>query len=243
MFEKKLIQFSSSYYDWLLPPVPTKKLVPDWFKKIKSYAGEIDNYQTPTVKKCMPFLDSLTSGYIIRNPVDIVFWKDGDEIFWELPRSFDQEFVRKINIGIQTHTSNQVSMKAYRQGEITIPFKWMNPWFIKTPKNYSCLFTNPLNGEKDRIRIFDAIVDTDTYDSSQINFPFALKSIPDGKSFILEKGYPIALVFPFLRDSWKMNIKKHSSTEIKEIEKSHFKMFTVMYDNYKRFFWKSKKYD
>jgi len=244
MFEKRLIEFSSVYADWILPPVPAKKKIPDWFKKMSNYSGEVLNYQKPTVKKCVPFLDTLTSGYIIQNPMDIIFWSEGEEICWEIPRSINPDMSRgNMNIGIDVHQGYQASKKSYRAGEIALTFKWLNPWFIKTPKNYSCLFTNPFNRESDKLRILDGIVDTDLYTHTQVNFPFVLKAIPKDKSFILEKGHPICLVFPFLRDNWKMKIKKLSQEEFMKKEKSKFNIFSEIYDNYKNFTWRKKNYD
>ena len=120
-----------------------------------------------------------------------------------------------------------------------LAFKYLNPWKIKTPKNYSCIFTNPFNNKVDNIRIITGIVDTDDYDLN-INFPFFLKKMQVGKSFILKKNAPIALVFPFLRDSWKMQIKKeNNNVELKE----EYKLFSFIEDGYKKCIWKRKKYD
>ena len=46
-------------------PEPSLKHVPKWFKELK-HSKEI-----PTVKGCMPFLDSLTAGYIMKMPQDL----------------------------------------------------------------------------------------------------------------------------------------------------------------------------
>ena len=46
-------------------PIPAKLNIPDWFKKLN---------HTPmlrTVKGCMPFLDALTCGYILKLPQDL----------------------------------------------------------------------------------------------------------------------------------------------------------------------------
>ena len=79
----------------------------------------------------------------------------------------------------------------------------LNPWKIKTPKGYSCLFVPPLNNSDDRFSIIPGIVDTDTF-PSEINFPIIING---DKYPVLEttikKGTPYVQIIPFKRDSGK----------------------------------------
>ena len=248
---RKKIKFLSPHSDILLHPIPIKKAVPQWYKDMKNYLGNISNFQRPTVKKCVPVLDTLTSGYAILNPFDIVFWQDfaddGEEILkWKYPESLDETNptgsdinLHSLNVGIGSHAPKQVSNKFVRENEYPIPLKILNPWVIKTPRNYSCLFTNPFNRESDGIRIIDGIVDTDDYEIN-INFPFFLKRLKEGQSYILKKNEPVALVFPYLRDSWSMEVAKET---LEETRKKRFKFNTLLTDKYKKMIWKGKKYD
>lgn len=240
MFSKRLIEFSSDVSDWLEHPVPAKKVVPTWYKEMKNYTDKL-NLLNPTIKKCVPVLDSLTSGYIILNPVETVFWQEGDRILWEYPEAISNVVLEK-GCGIEYHTMKQISKAFVRDNEYLQPFKYLNPWRIKTPKNYSCLFTNPFNRDDDGIRLIDGIVDTDTYPNT-INFPFFLKKMKKHESFILKKNYPVALVFPFLRDEWKMKVKKNDIFDREKNSKAFFKTFTILKDNYKKIFWSKKNYD
>ena len=126
--------------------------------------------------------------------------------------------------------------------EYEIAFKYLNPWKIKTPKNYSCLFVNPLNTEESGIRIISGIVDTDEYPEN-VNFPFFLKKLKKDEVFVLKKNDPIALVFPFLRDNWKMKIKEQTKKSRDKNLESQFKLFSFIKDGYKRTVWKRKNYD
>jgi hypothetical protein len=244
MFEKRIV-FKSKYKNFLIPPVPIKKLVPDWYKKIPNFTNKLKNYQSPTIKKCVPVLDSFTTGYAILNPVDIIFWsevKDNNlDIHWRTPRDVALEDLPKINIGIQTHDISQIHKDFVRDDEFPMPFKFLNPWVIETPKDYSCLFVNPLNSSKDRfIRIIDAIVDTDTYNHNQVNFPFFLKRFKKDETILLKKGEPIALVFPFKRDNWKMSVE---NLDMEDKLLKDFRFFNNIVDNYKSKTWKRKSYD
>ena len=48
-------------------PTPIKLNIPDWFKKLNHNVG------SQTVKGCMPFLDTLTTGYLLKVPQDYSF--------------------------------------------------------------------------------------------------------------------------------------------------------------------------
>ena len=244
MFEKNII-FKSKYKDLLIHPVPIKKLVPNWYKQLSNYMDKIKNFENPTAKKCIPLLDSFTSGYAILNPIDIIFWTERLnnelQLHWRIPREINVDDYPNINIGIQYHLKNQINEGFVKEDEYEIALKFLNPWIIQTPKEYSCLFVNPLNSSKERlIRILDAIVDTDTYIYNQINFPFFLKKIKEGETFLLKQGEPIALVFPFKRDNWKMKIVDFNN---EEKLKNNFDLFSKMADNYKNKVWKKKSYD
>jgi hypothetical protein len=233
----KRIEFISSFKKELLHPVPIKKLVPDWYKQMKNYHN--NSVMTPTIKKCVPFLDSLTSGYAILNVVDIVFKKinDGKELTYQINDNFP---CKELNVGVQNHYAHQISSEMLRDNEEDFPIKLLNPWIIKTPKNYSCLFTNPFNHSHERkIRILDAIVDTDSFEV-EINFPCFLKKIPNEQEYIFKKGEIIALVFPFLRNDWKMEVT--DKIDKNPLDK-YIKSFSRSFDNYKSVFWKKKKYD
>lgn len=238
MFEKR-IEFTSPHPDWLVSPKPAKKCIPEWFKKMKNHFGEYKTFNNPTIKKCVPFLDSITSGYLILNPAEVAFTQEKDEVVWRYKQEV-HEALGEVNMGIEIHDRQQISKEMCDSSEYEIAFKYLNPWKIKTPKNYSCIFTNPFN-KVDNIRIITGIVDTDEY-TPNINFPFFLKKMQLGESFVLKKNAPIALVFPFLRDSWKMQIEKEKNNK-EENMKDDFKLFSLMEDNYKKLIWKKKNYD
>ena len=241
---KKTITFKSSYKKELIEPVPIKKLAPEWYKKLPNYYGNKTIFQDATAKKCVPMLDAFTSGYAILNPVDIIFWHETKDdkkgIGFRLPDSLHIDDYPGINVGIELHNSNQINQGFVRPDEYDRPFKYLNPWIIETPKNYSCLFINPLNHGGERgIRTLDAIVETDVY-YNQVNFPFFLKKFDEKKSFLLKKGDPVMLVFPFLRDQWQMKV---SDIDTDKKQHEHFNLFNNIADNYKRKIWRRKNYD
>jgi hypothetical protein len=113
--------------------------------------------------------------------------------------------------------------------------KWSNPWGIKTPPGYSCLFKPPSYNPNPWFEILEGVVDTDTFFAS-VNFPFVLKSLE--KEFMIPAGTPIAQVIPFKRDEWT-----HSISQDKEPHNSVFSYInSQFFDRYKNMFWKKKSY-
>jgi hypothetical protein len=172
------IEFISKYADWFLHPVPVKKVMPDWYKKLKTFTD--NNIHNPTIRKCVPVLNAVSCGYAILAPTDIVFTKEmiGDEfkISTQLGRPGDIQRPDKddMNYKIEGHPMKQVDPKMFYDDEIPYAFKILNPWIIKTPPGYSCLFTPLFNTERRDIRVISGIVDTDKF-INHVNFPFALR--------------------------------------------------------------------
>ena len=46
-------------------PEPVRLHIPDWYKKLEHTIKEV------TIKGCMPFLDTLTAGYVLKMPQDL----------------------------------------------------------------------------------------------------------------------------------------------------------------------------
>jgi len=245
MFSKE-IKFTASkeYIDCTeIFPQPSKLNIPDWYKELKH---SIDN---KTVKGCMPFLDTLTTGYIIRMPVDYYikhnFKIEGSrstEGYTELHDS-NNFLIKDTNVNrpnfLQAHPIKQLGKKCpFVDKNKSLPFhKLLNPWVIKTPPGYSCLFLPPMNNSDDRFSIIPGIVDTDNFDH-EINFPIII----NGDKYpvletTIELGTPIAQVIPFKRENWKMVIE--AEPLIKK-EKRRFDQVLKIINVYKNRWWNKK---
>jgi hypothetical protein len=250
MFDKE-IEFSAHEDYFALKedyPIPAKLNIPDWYKKLDH------TILNKTVKGCMPFLDSLTSGYLLKMPQDFHIRHNVDnenekgEKFKDSFQTFGlhnhQQILHSkyinLNSGIDSHSLKQVEGSPFIQKNKNLPFyKILNPWKIKTPKGYSCLFVPPLNNSDDRFSIIPAIVDTDVF-PNEINFPIVING---DKYPILEdtikKGIPYVQIIPFKRDNWKMILKSRDQKEIQ--------CFTIFYglkllNIYKEKYWNKKSW-
>jgi hypothetical protein len=238
----KEIIFSSVISDLIEQPTPSLLKIPKTYKNMSTSYGS-SKYFNMTVKKCIPFLDALTIGYIITTPVDYIVkilqqTKNGEpHTFFDL--YFNNNIPKEYQdyIGIADHPIKQVDKNLrsdYRTVDAILKFK--NPWTIKTPPGYSCIFTQPFNRNLP-YKIIDGVVDTDQY-NLPVHFPFYWTQKICEETFI-PKGTPMALVIPFKRDNWKMKITKQSSDDLK---KNGFKLHSYLRDMYKRYFWRKKSF-
>jgi hypothetical protein len=250
MFDKE-IEFSAheDYFELKEDyPIPAKLNIPDWYKNLEH------SVLNRTVKGCMPFLDSLTAGYLLRMPQDFYVRHNVDnknekgETFKDSFQTFGlheaQQFLNakhlNLNSGFDVHSIKQVEGSSFIEKNKNLPFyKILNPWKIKTPKGYSCLFVSPLNNSDDRFSIIPGIVDTDTY-PNEINFPIIING---DKYPILEttikKGTPYVQVIPFKRDNWKIKINPRKQ---KEVQNSKIFFGLKVVNNYKERYWNKKSW-
>jgi len=181
------------------PPLPASKIIPDWYKELPLRLDEdeltAEKYyasgnNTPfSIKGCVPVSDYITSGYVIRASSDIVITPnkiDGEPGFmWSSPAAT-----------CYTHEHKQcpVSMRGQKNHYIKIA----TPWRIATPAGYSCYFYQPEFTFNENIRLFPAVVDTDGYNHA-VNFPGVITT---DKTFTINAGDPLMVVFPFKRQDW-----------------------------------------
>jgi hypothetical protein len=229
-------------------PTPIKLNIPEWYKKLDH------SLENKTVKGCIPFLDTLTSGYLLKMPQDFHVKHNVDnknekgEIFKDSFQTFglhDQQQLLhakyvNLNSGIDNHSLKQVEGSPFIEKNKNLPlYKIINPWKIKTPKGYSCLFTSPLNNSDDRFSIISGIVDTDTF-PNEINFPIIING---DKYPVLEttikKGTPYVQIIPFKRDNWKMTVAPRKQ---KEIQSSRLFYGLRLINIYKEKYWNKKSW-
>jgi hypothetical protein len=186
----------------IAPPVPAKTVLPDWFRKLPpvdpARVTATDNGLT--IKRCMPFLDAMTTGWILPVAATVrLEISDGGRTVnagWE----FDK-------VMLSNHHPYQI---AGNPTEPRPPCKLHNYWAIETPPGWSCLFVAPLNRQQPVLDVLAGVVDTDTY-QSLIHFPF-IPAAPDGV-YTLEKGMPLVQVIPFRRDAATINCDIRAETE------------------------------
>ena len=239
----KEIIFSSPISDLIEKPTPSLVKIPQSYKDMATHYDK-NVFKNVTVKRCIPFLDALTIGYTINSPIEYLF-EVSQKIIENKKTTYFQlkygenvpEHLQKF-VGMGSHNLKQVS-KELRSNYRTTDMigKLINPWAIKTPPGYSCIFTDPFNRNLP-FKIIDGVVDTDQY-NLPIHFPFYWTQDISIKETLLPPGTPMALVIPFKRDDWKMKVEKNNHDEVAG---NSLKLSKYIIDKYKRLFWKKKSF-
>jgi len=190
----KIIRFfTGKEYSELGKPVLAKRLIPMWYKDSESTT--IDNgIEGPGLKKCVPFLDAMISGYFLVTPVDVFVSKDEEgnlKIGWNSPDSFEHF--------IQERTKDLGEKMPRPAGHYPNHLAFNGNWGFKTPRGWSLLITHPLNRHDLPWTITSGIMDTDKYSTSG-NLPFFIKEDFVG---MIPAGTPFAQLIPIKRASWK----------------------------------------
>lgn len=182
----------------LLPrPIPAVLGLPDWFKALPQKAfNPTMGEETHTVKKCPPFIDAMTYGFLIPLATDLEV-RDG-EFSWnfEVPKGFVSEYSHSP---IGFHDPSQIAGTPFFDADRFV-IKFSNFWTIQAPPGYSLLFTHPVNRADLPFTTLTGLVDCDTFYDSPLNFP-ARWHDPDFNG-VLPKGTPVAQCFPVKREAW-----------------------------------------
>lgn len=196
--------------DTVLPrPIPAVLGLPDWFKNLPQKAfnpsmGE----EGPTVKKCPPFIDAMTYGFLIPLAIDLEV-RNG-EFTWDfaLPEGLVSEYSHSP---IDFHDPSQAAGTPFFDDDRFI-IKFNNFWTIEAPPGYSLLFTHPVNRSDLPFTTLTGLVDSDTFHDSPIHFPARWHDA--GFNGVLPKGTPVAQCMPVKREIWNADFAELSGEGI-----------------------------
>jgi hypothetical protein len=230
MFYKN-IKFIPSHYlknsgQQIIEPIPAKKQIPQWYKESELKFNHENEQNISGLKTCMPFLDSMISGYFILLQNNVYVEKKNNEIkvSWE------------GNIDLISERPKELGKKIPRpENFLNNHMTWFGLWGAKLPKKYSLLMTHPLNREDLPFRTVSAIVD---YDKMMAwgNIPFFINKDFEG---LIPKGTPICHVIPFKREKWAMSV---DSSWTKNAHNQGTMCRSVTKGYYRDKFWSKKEY-
>jgi hypothetical protein len=198
---------------YLPPPIPAVTGLPDWFKTMPTQAhSDVYGGDMLTVKKCPPFIDAMTYGFLMPLAADL-HCRDG-EFTWEKSVPFNSlgSFTRAP---IDFHDNSQVQGTPYFDDDQFI-IKFNNFWTIELPPGYSVLITHPVNRADLPFVSMAGMVDADRYRNQFINFP--ARWIDPDFSGVLPRGTPIVQCFPFRRDKWESRTEAMTPEGLAEFE-------------------------
>jgi len=189
--------------------------LPGWFKELppKAFSAALQEEQS-TVKKCPPFIDAMTYGFLLPLTADLKV--ENGMFSWErdIPPGAFTSYPRSP---IDFHDSNQVAGTPLYDDDRFI-LKFNNFWTIELPPGYSILITHPVNRHDLPFVTLTGLVDADRYRDNFIHFP-ARWCDPDFTG-VLPKGTPVAQCLPLKRDRWSAQygtITGEAATRLHEV--------------------------
>lgn len=202
--------------DAILPrPVPAVQGIPDWFKAMPAKAfSAVMQTERMTVKKCPPFIDAMTYGFLIPLVTDLHI--ENETFTWELdfPSGAITSYARSP---LDFHDNAQViGTPLFDEDGFIIKFN--NFWTIETPPGYTLLVTHPINRYDLPFTTLTGLVDTDLYKESFINFPAQWRN-PQFQG-VLPRGTPVAQCLPVKRDLWSSRFETIAGDAISHVQET-----------------------
>jgi hypothetical protein len=235
MNKKIIFRYSSKHQDNNYPGlVSGKKTIPNWYKQIPSYLKPREGIKPfgrdiSTVKKCIPFFEGMTSGYMLTMPFDMFVQSTKEFVRgdWQVETDGsveleDPERIPGLVIG-EEYSKSIIRVNLFPS--------------IKTPKGNSLLITHPINRTDLPFYTLGAVIDSD-FDGMSIALNVLIKKDFNG---IIEKGTPMAQVIPFQRDNWTSERGKIKSEE--QIDKESFNITSTIKNSYVKNFWHKKNFN
>jgi hypothetical protein len=192
-------------------PTPTQDSIPLWYKEADRFAkdpsgkyfsaskdvcpypkeGTTNDYgKVPTWKACPAIMDGFATGYVIKTPCDLKFFKDKNGII-------DVEISDPRYIHFCTRRPPMPQFE-HPLGFYKTHFAWMADWGLKLPEGYSALFMTPMNRFDLPFINTTGIVDSDKLHMLG-SFPFF---IAEGWEGTIPAGTPYMQILPFKREDW-----------------------------------------
>lgn len=227
-----------SYRPWLNKnsssvPSPTQNVIPKWYKDADRFAknpgtgeyykapkemcpfpkeGTTDDYgKIPTWKACPAIMDAFSTGYVLKTPCDITFFKTSSgSIDVKVSDPKHKEFCTKRSAMPQFE---------HPQGYYTDHFAWYSEWGLELPEGYSALFMTPMNRFDLPFLNTTGVVDSDNVHLLG-TFPFFITKDWEGT---IPAGTPYMQILPFKREDWEHKVEFPNQKE----------MYDKMMDNMK----------
>lgn len=223
-------------------PVPAFKEIPSWFKKVMPFYDNddtpIDGVQRLTVKRCVAFLDMLSSGYIIKAPFDIYIDTTNNQKIFQIPKSLEGFSNLGIKPMIGSHDMKQVEGYPIDRDKYIEHIFRINPiWVASGSSGVSALFIQPQHHEVSPLYAIAAVIDIDGYPSDGL-LSFLVKK--DFKGYVY-KGTPLVQVIPFVRNDFTSEIIRDQS-ENDRVKSITNKVRTMFNSGYRKLMWKKKSY-
>lgn len=189
-------------------PEPATKNIPDWYRNQSKYTSRLmdihkNGISNLTIKKCMPFFDAMTAGYILKFPVDLFVDSTGQRVIYTQANQIVP------NIVSSTHPDQVSGMSFDRDRYMDEIIKVHPQWMVKTEEGYSSMFLHPMVNEDLKFRAVSGVIDTDNFISDG-GFSILIEK---GFKGVIKRGTPLVQVIPFKREDYVAEIASFEEYE------------------------------
>jgi hypothetical protein len=227
--EPKIVKaFTAAPYieEWTNLPEPASKGLPEWYKKIPRYSREETGKDWLTVKACLPYLDAMSAGYVLKTWCDITVSKD--EETGNTLLTWNNQLAPAFEKTEESHTG-----MARMPGFTEWKFGWNMPWSFEMPEGYSALITTPLNRPDLPFIIASGITDMDKFPLAGV----ATFCVNESFEGVVPAGTPYMQIIPIKRDDFTLKIDQ-------ELRNHETKRYDIALEEgvYKKKWWTKKDY-
>jgi len=193
-------------------PIPAVLGLPDWFKALpqKAFSPDLQG-EYLTVKKCPPFIDAMTYGFLMPLATDLKV--ENGEFTWQTDwPGGDYASITRSPIGF--HDGSQVAVTPFFDPDQFI-IKFNNFWTIQLPPGYSVLVSHPINRDDLPFRALSGLVDCDRYHDAFVQFP--ARWVDPHFNGVLPKGTPVVQCLPVKRETWALQFEALTDADSKRV--------------------------
>lgn len=217
-------------------PQPAKNFIPDWFKKMPTYADRPQIFEdmqdpskhfgysskTKTAKKCPSFADVFNNGFVIPAPCDIYCTYDQEKQQWYAETGLKysgRNALENFSIPISIHDTQQYLDHA-PDAPYEYIFKLDNVWSVVTPKGYSIMQIPMLWHNNPKFEVAYGIIHTDQY--HQINLQLMMRK--GLQEMEIKMGTPLCYIVPYKREEYNLvlepyDVAFHNAANLRNIGK------------------------
>ncbi len=180
----------------LLPrPVLAKLALPEWLRQMAPRVdSSVHQRSIRTVKQCPPFVDAMSSGFLILLPCDVTVQAGQFSWDWPLPPLRAPHHPRAP---LSFHVPEQLAGSPLARGR-RCALKFNSFWTIELEAGWSLMVVHPIHRDDLPFRLVSGLVDADSFNDAGINFP----AVWTDAAFngVLPRGTPVAQCFAVPRE-------------------------------------------
>lgn len=217
-----LVAIFRSFRPWInkdskSTPTSTQNEIPQWYKDADRFAkneltgeyykapqgvcpfpkeGTEDDYgKIPTWKACPAIMDAFLTGYVLKTPCDLTFFKND---YGSIDVKIDDE--QHLDF-----CSKRFAMPQFEhpKGFYKDHFAWYPDWGLELPQGYSAIYMTPMNRFDLPFMNTTGIIDNDSVHLLG-TMPFF---IAEGWEGTIPAGTPYVQIIPFKRENWSHELE------------------------------------